>query len=154
MKLMELENKGKKYPFFLTYKAKLEIDRLDLEKIAEINDSEIVSAISLSGKLNKDGLSDEEKNEIIAKISPCIPKITKMSKNIDPIELGYLLLKNASATKDITQEEYDELIESISMELGFEKMWDKFSEMHDKVFTLVEKVNTPKTSKETKKMLS
>lgn len=156
MNLLELEKDGKTYTFRMTYKAKLEIDKLSMDNLSKMDSPELAKAYSVYSKMNKEGLTEDEKSEMMIQIMPYIGQLSKLNSSVDSVDLGFILLKNSKETSTITREEYDDLYEFTEKEKGFEETIKLFNDMHDKVFTLVEKMNTPTktvaTKEETKKL--
>lgn len=135
---------GKEYPFRMSYMAMKEIDE-ELTKQAEnMGDPDVAKAVTLVTKLNKEGIDEDTKAELTAELLPYSGKLKRAMNSIDPVELAHILLKNTKGFRDITDEEFMELIDEMTEKEGFEEMILKFKEIRDKVFTLVEKIGSPK----------
>ncbi|MEG0409188.1 MAG: hypothetical protein RR623_09975 [Bacilli bacterium] len=140
----ELKMDGKNYPFRMTYKAKLEIEKFEKKKLLKMSNPKILNASRLFGKLYDDNTSDEERVKISEEIAPYVEEISQLEAEMTPLELGFILLKCNKETENITQEEFTKLYETTEDEMGFEKTFNQFKDTKEKVFTLVGKMNSPK----------
>lgn len=144
MNYFEYTYKDKKIPFRMSYGAKKELDDILNKQQDKMNDVDVIKAIKITAKMNKKDISEDEKTELLAEMIPYSSKLNTAMRSIDPIELGYVLLKNHPQFKDFTSDQYEELINDMEETLGFDEVWEKFQDIHDKVFTQMEKMNTPK----------
>lgn len=132
---------GKVYPFRLTNKAKIEIEKLNNKQLQLLGDLDIAAIYPYISKMNDESLSEEEKAEILTKVAPLLGKLDSMEDGINPIELGYILLHNTKEYKDMSKDEYEDFIYDLENQLGIEKMYKEFIEIHNKVFTLMERID-------------
>lgn len=132
---------GKVYPFRLTNKAKIEIEKLNNKQLALLGDLDIAAIYPYISKMNDENLSDEERAEVLTKVAPLLGKLDSMGDGINPIELGYILLHNTKEYKDMSKDEYEDFIYDLEIQLGIEKMYKEFIEIHNKVFTLMERID-------------
>ncbi len=147
LNIKEFQIKDKLYEFRLSYKAKVEIDKENRKSLQLLADENISKALPYINKLSDPNLDENERLEAMGIVAPLLEKEDlNHIGDIDPIELGYILLHNIKGNESITKEEYyDEIIPSIEETLGFEKMYEEFMDMHDKVFTQLEAMNKKST---------
>lgn len=145
LNIKEFKIGNKHYEFRLTYKAKVEIDNENRKGLQELANEDIAKALPYVNKLSDENISEEERMEALAMAAPLLNKDMSNIGDIEPIKLGYILLHNVKGNEGISKEEYyDEIIPAIEEELGFEKMYEEFKDMHDTVFTQLEAVNKAK----------
>lgn len=146
LNIKEFEVNGMTYEFRLSYKAKVEIERITRKNISSITEDGVLEAITCFSKFDDENITMEEKAELLPKIKPLLENDRiNLTGDIEPIELGYILLHNTKGFMQVTKEEYfDEIIPSIEEAIGFVKMYEEFKEMHEKVFTVMEEINKPK----------
>lgn len=149
LNIKEIQTKKHLYEFRLTYKSKCEIEQASSKDLDIFADNEVVQVLPYVEKLDDKELSDTERVEILAKIAPIMGKMQSMKSGLDPVELGYILLHNLKGNEGISKEQYfDEIIPEIEEEIGLEKMYQEFVELHEEVFIRMEQLNslTNKTS--------
>lgn len=142
LNIKEIEVGDKVYEFRLTYKAKVEIDRITRQQMKSFADEDVIKAFPYFSKLDDTTLSEEERLEALSKVVPLLEKEESINSGIDPFELGYILLHSIPEYYELTKQEYyDEIIVEIENQLGFEKMYDEFTDLYNEVFTRVERMN-------------
>lgn len=157
MNLFEYEYNGKQYQARMSYRAKVEIDKANLKQMEKFGDPDLIKASKLLVKANGNGVTEEERSEIMMEVMPYVGKLNELNSALDPVDLLYILLRSNPNHKDLTREDFELLEWDMEEKLGFEELMETLQGIHDKVFTLVEKMNTPKDKKEpakkaTKKM--
>lgn len=143
LNIKEIQVKDKLYEFRLTYKAKVEIDHESRKGLQALGDENIAKALPFIHKLNDETISEQERMEAFAKVSPLLQseKLDTFGE-IEPVHLGYILLHNLKGNESMSKEEYyNTILPTIEEELGFEKMMQEFNEIHSKVFMMLEKLN-------------
>lgn len=146
LNIKEFEIGNKRYEFRLTYKAKVEIDKESRLGLQALADEDIAKALPYVNKLSDEKISEEERMEALAMVAPLLDKDMSNIGDIEPIKLGYILLHNVKGNEGISKDEYyDEIIPAIEDAIGFEKMYEEFKQMHDKVFMQLEALNKAKT---------
>lgn len=135
---------GKEYPFHMSYGAMKDIEIEIAKQTERMGDPEVAKAVALVTKLNKDGIDEDTKAELTVELLPYSGKLKKAMNSVDPVELAYILLKNAKGFRDVSKDEFMDLVDEITETEGFENMISKFKEVKDKVFTLMETIDSPK----------
>lgn len=141
---------GIEYDFRMSNKAKVAIEEEEtkmLEKVAQ--NQNLVESLALLENAEKENLSEEEKYKLSIKVAPALQMVQKLDSVIEPIKLGYILLHSLSKYSSLTKEEYEAMIEDMEENLGFQKVQETFTDIHDKVFSLLGAM-TEKQAKKTK----
>lgn len=155
MNIFNYDFNGKSYPFKITIAGKIEIEKMQKEAFAKINLTEEEKTLfkqmtQYHNQLTK--LEHENKKEEIAKLQEEFnEKAIEYTSLLDKIEFGegdegnlkiaYTLLKNTKECKNISKEEYTELIEDMEDKLGVEETLNVLQEIRDKVFMFIESQN-------------
>lgn len=157
MNIKEFEVKEVSYGFRLTYGAKKEIDKINQKRLEVLNDAEIAKVLPYISKLDDQSISEEEKLITLAKVAPFIQKINTENNDFEPVELGYILLRNTKEHKNMSKSEYEDFIYDLEEQIGFEKMYAEFIELHEQVFTQmgqIEKMAENRIVPQNKKLVS
>lgn len=181
MNLFEYNFNGVNYEFKMSNNAKVRIEEAQSKALGKFNDdSKVLECMQESKTLDEKSAQirkeleekikglDEEKASVVIKEyteklealsteftlkhGQALQIVNQIGEIINPIELGYILLTSRSQHKNLTKDEYEELIENMEDNLGFEDVQNKFKEIHEKVFLLMGKLTTSqKPKKKTKK---
>lgn len=142
LNIKEIEIGDKVYEFRLTYKAKVEIDRINRQQIQNLADEDVIKALPYIDMLQDTSADEEKRLEALSKVAPLLKKENEMNQGIDPFELGYILLHSIPEYYTLTKDEYyDGIIVDIENCIGFEKMYDEFTDLYNEVFTRLERMN-------------
>ena len=150
MNLYKYTYQGETYEFRMSNKARLAIEEIQNNALKGLSDPDVakaaVSAFKAGGDFaNNDELSDEEKQiDLVVQLAPYMDKITSVNGDIDAVEIGYILLHSLSKYKSLTHEMYDEIVEAMEEEKGFEEVQMIFREMKEKVFTAISALGNQK----------
>lgn len=148
LNIKEFNIKGKILEFRLSYKAKIEIDKVNSKQFDMFGDEDIAKILPYADKLFNEDVPMEERVKMLTEFGPSISKLSSYREQLDPIELGYILLHNLKGYESLSKEDYyDEIIPSIEEEIGFEKMYEEFKEMYDEVFIRMERLNKVQANK-------
>lgn len=142
MKLNSYEFNGKTYEFRLSHAAKKEIEELTFKNIEKMANPAMLKAYA---KMQNKEATEDEKYEALAEMLPYVKTMGNADMEIDPIELGFILLKNHRKYAGITRGEFDDLEWDMEENLGYEETVMYFEEIKDKVFTVIEQMNNKKT---------
>lgn len=156
MNLYKYTYQGETYEFRMSNKARLAIEEIQQNALKGLADPEVASVASCYLNEYKDeSKTEEEKNiEVIMKLAPCADKLSKIDGDIDPVEVGYILLHSLSKYRSLTHEMYDEMIEAMEEEKGFEEVQTIFREMKEKVFTVMAALGNQKKKGPNQKRMS
>lgn len=153
MNFFEYTFKGVNYEFRMSNKAKVLIEEEQMKLISEISkDEELIKTVELINQRNKEEHNEESDVSFGLKMAPAITMMQKIETIVEPIQLGYILLHSIKKYSALTKDEYEELIEDMEENLGFQKVQETFKEIHDKVFSLIETMNNPNQKSKKKKM--
>lgn len=141
MNLNSYEYNGKTYEFRLTHAAKKEIEELTFKNIEKMANPAMLKAYA---KMQSVEATEDEKYEALAEILPYVKTMGNMDMEVDPVELGFILLKNHRKYAGIAREEFDDLEWDMEETLGYEETVKFFEEIKDKVFMVIEKMNGKK----------
>lgn len=135
---------GKDYEFVLRKNSKIELEKLQNEKLAKIQeiDPEIVELV-MKGFDDKElaKLSKEKQMELNMKALPAVSLIHDLSE-LDVYKVGFILLKcNLKYKDEMTNDFYEELICNMEEQKGFEETYGFLKEIRDNVFTIIENLN-------------
>lgn len=146
MNLFEYNSGGKVIGFRLSNAAQVEIERIQSENLKSINPDIFKYAIKMKdvGDIEDD---DTDSLESLLELMPYLEEIEKIEKSITPCELMYILLHNNPQYRDLTKEEWNDLVWEMEDNLGYEVVCEKFAEVYDKVFSLLGMMNPQKKSK-------
>lgn len=149
----EMSDKSKKYDFYMTNAAKVEIEDDQFKKMESLGENEGLKIVTKSQRLNVElskAQTDEEKEAIQMKIdelqTEMLSHISELSRldDIDIERIPYVLLKNHRANYDMSEEEYGMLLDDMEETLGFKEFNNTLIDIADKVFTLIREVNDHK----------
>lgn len=149
MNLYSYRYKDTIYDFRMSYGAKLEIEKRQNMNYEIFEDKEVaktVAKLKRSMKNDSDDLNEEEWAEVL----PIMGKISSIGNELDPVQIGYILLKNNPKYKSLKEEEYLMIVNDMEENLGFEDAYAVFQEMYTKVFRLLEKLQVSRKEKEKK----
>ena len=156
MNFFSYEWNGKAYDFRLSHKAQVEIEKKQLEmQYKAFENPEFIELAANYDELEKFQKAVKEKKlteeelkekqiELMKKLGPQLKNANEINEEIDPFDVGYILLHSLSRYNDLTIDDYWLLIEDMEEKLGFEKVNETFTEISDKVFTLIEAMNSKK----------
>jgi hypothetical protein len=148
LNIKEFIVKGKLLEFRLSYKAKIEIDKVNSKQFEVFADEDIVKVMPYVDKIFDESVSTEERTKMLAQIGPSISKLSNINQQLDPIELGYILLHNLKGNESLSKDDYyNDIIPAIEEEIGFEKMYEEFTEMYEEVFIRMERLDKTKANK-------
>lgn len=142
MFIKEYKFEDKKVGFRLTYKAKVEIEKMQLKNAEKANDEDLIKAITMSETMeDKDKeLTLEQKVDFAKTVTKASIKMNELENSFSVVDTIKILLLNDHKSQISTEDEFDELIQHMDDELGTVGMINFFNEISDKVFTMLEEM--------------
>lgn len=135
MNLFSYTYKNIIYDFRMSYGAKLEIEKIQNMGFKVFEDKELAKAAAKMKSFNKE--FEEMEEEVLVEVLPLMSKFTEMDKGLDPVDVGFILLKNNPKFKDVKKEFFFEILNDMEETLGFEETMNIFKEMSEKVFMVL-----------------
>lgn len=165
MNLYKYTYQGETYEFRMSNKARIAVEEIQNNALKGLSDPDVaraaLAAFKVGNEQNSEPKTEEDHNdtevkeavtkteeekqlELVMEFAPYMDKISNVNGDIDAVEIGYILLHSLSKYKSLTHEMYDEIVEAMEEEKGFEEVQMIFREMKDKVFTAIQSLNNPK----------
>jgi cob(I)alamin adenosyltransferase len=156
MDLFSYNYGGKKLSFRMSNAAMMEIEQLQKQNLKTINPDLFKIAIEVSEKEPEKelGKENEQSNDSsvdilkqMVEILPYVDDFERLDKFITPHDLMYILLHNNPEYRELTKDEWSNIVWDMEENLGFEEVSARFEEVYEKVFTLMAKMKSPKKPK-------
>lgn len=147
MNLYSYKYKDTIFDFRMSYGAKLEIEKIQNMSYKVFEDKEVTHAVA---KIKSNKKLDDLPEDVLVEVLPVMGKMSNIDGGLDPVMLGYVLLKNNPKYNSLKKEEYLMIVNDMEEKLGFEETYGIFQEMYKKVFRLLEKLQVSHKSKEEK----